>query len=220
MSLYYTHTLITIPKDFIPSAMQVSEFLRRLTEMGVVPKPISLSGMAPTGKTRTIPNSFGAGPLVHEIRGPIKIETIDDIAGAVAGLSEYGVGIEGTGRPELQPLPMDFSDDYTVTVRCQVSSILRSTSDPHDDFGDAPKAVPYGERCPEGQSSGLFVNPHTVAEIEIRDAGCARFWIEFELGKNLFPLIENDNLQLLNPAIVTEASRVFKQQFVQGCYWG
>src|SRR5262245_56372173 len=110
---------------------------------GVVPRPVSVSGLAPTGTTRTLPNPFGGEPFVHEIRTPIRIATLDDIVDSIGALTEYEVGVQGNGRPELPPLPISFSERYVVSATCQVSSILRSTSDPHYDFGETPKAVHY-----------------------------------------------------------------------------
>jgi hypothetical protein len=68
-------------------------------------------------------------------------------------------------------------------------------------------------------TDGYFHNPHTMEIIKVPQAGCSRFWIQFELGKFLCPAV-NNSLELLNPAIVKEAKNVFGIEFVQGCYWG
>ena len=75
-----------------------------------------------------------------------------------------------------------------------------------------------------GCQEGPIDNPNTarfrLEVIKVPGAGCARFWIEFALGKFLFPEIQGDNLELLNPAIAGEAEQIFGAEFVQGCHWG
>jgi hypothetical protein len=56
--------------------------------------------------------------------------------------------------------------------------------------------------------------------IEVAGAGCARFWVEFELGKSLFPPFDRGDLEFLDPGIVAGAERLFGVGFAQGCHWG
>ena len=65
----------------------------------------------------------------------------------------------------------------------------------------------------------VFHNPTTLEAIEVPGAGCARFWIDFEFGNELFPEV-GANLDLLNPTIIDVAIEVFGTRFVQGCQWG
>ena len=66
---------------------------------------------------------------------------------------------------------------------------------------------------------GVFPNPWTGGVIEVADAGCARFWIEFEFGKFIYPKI-TDNLEVMNPEIVSAGEDCFGTKFAQGCrFW-
>jgi hypothetical protein len=59
----------------------------------------------------------------------------------------------------------------------------------------------------------------TSGKIKWWDAGCARFWIEFEFGKFIYPRVA-DNLEVMSPAIVSEAEKCFRTKFAQGCrFW-
>ncbi|HWB10570.1 MAG TPA: hypothetical protein VG826_15175 [Pirellulales bacterium] len=219
MAEHYTHTLIAKPKDFVPSANQVQQFISDMVTKGVVPLPVKITGRTATGETRTMPNPFGGKPVVHEIQIPVKIDGLDRIFSAVAHLSDYNVMVSGFGQPQLPPVPIEFSDAYGVSLSCRVSSTLRSTSNLHDESSGIPLPF-FGKPCDIGFDMGFFTNPHTGETIKVPDAGCARLWIEVELGKFLFPQITNDNLALLNPAIVADACRAFGIEFVQGCFWG
>jgi hypothetical protein len=55
--------------------------------------------------------------------------------------------------------------------------------------------------------------------IEVPNAGSARFWIEFEFGKFIYPKIEK-RLEILSPLLVETAEECFQAEFVQGCrFW-
>jgi hypothetical protein len=82
------------------------------------------------------------------------------------------------------------------------------------------KVPGYNTPCLEPPNVGYFTDIHTFKPIEVPEGGYARFWIQFELGKFLFPEIRNGNLDLLNPLVVAEAEKVFGIEFVQGCHWG
>jgi hypothetical protein len=220
MSEQYTHTLIAKPKGFVPSAERVQDFLQSIVAAGVVPVPISIYGMKPTGKIRAFSNPFGGDPLTHEVRKRFEIPGIEEINNVTKDMAEYEIAISGFGLPHLPPLPIDFKDNYSVEVRCQVSLRIRSTSDAWYESDEIPKTAPYGSLCGEEESIGRFVDPHTSVNITVPDAGCSRFWIEFELGKFIFPVIENESLEMLNPTIVSTAEQIFGIEFVQGCHWG
>ena len=133
---------------------------------------------------------------------------------------EFGVIVSASGRPRLPPLSIDFADDYNVAVSCHVRSKSVSTSDLHDEKPTNRKAVRFGEECSPKVRAGLYSHPETLDVIEVPKAGCARFWVKFELGKFLFPKIQGSDLEILNPKVVTLATECFGQEFVQGCYWG
>ena len=124
------------------------------------------------------------------------------------------------GRPKTAPLPIIFDGPYHASITCIVGQLLRSTSDLHEESGVKMPTTPYKKPCPAELTVGLFSNPHNLEVIEVVDAGCAKFWLEFGIGKNLFPPIERGDLAILNPTIVQIVEAEFGVGFVQGCYWG
>jgi len=79
----------------------------------------------------------------------------------------------------------------------------------------------YGsEDYTDKENIGAFINPNSGQSITIPGAGCARFWIAFEHGKNLCPIIEGSNLNVLAPGVQQLAMKCFNVEFIQGCWWG
>jgi hypothetical protein len=73
--------------------------------------------------------------------------------------------------------------------------------------------------CKNAAENGIFPNAWTGDVIEVTDAGCARFWIEFEFGKFIYPKL-TDNLEVMSPALVLGAEKCFRTKFAQGCrFW-
>ncbi len=219
----YSHTLIATPSDWRPSAAQVQRFLATVISQEVVPGPPSITFRVPTGKYREYPfiNPFTGQNLKVAINDQKPLTSVDEVGSAAGGLQEYEVEVAGLGKPRLAPLAINSDKPYNVEVRCITHATPRSTSDLHETAVDhKPNAIPYGEACGEIADRGYFTNPYTSEIIEVPGAGCASFWIEFELGKFLFPDFVDDSLELLNPRIVAEAKSAFQTRFVQGCRWG
>lgn len=218
MSERYMHTLIPRSKHFIPSAMQVQMFLQEVLSLGVVPAPQTIILRTPSGKTRTVINPLTGEPQALEISSQTDLRDVEEIREAIRDLRDLQLEIAGCGRPKVPPLPVAFGDPYYVTVTVRVSSRLRSTSNLHSCVDE--QAIAYGKPCDTIQPIGYFTNPQTGETIEVPDAGCACFWIEVELGKLLFPEIENGNLEILAPEIVSTGTAAFDVPFAQGCRWG
>lgn len=218
----YSHTLIAVPSDSRPSAAQVQSFLAAMIAQEVVPGSPTITLRVPTGKLREYPfvNPFTGQNLKVEIRDQKVLQSLDEVASAVGALRDYELEVAGVGEPRLAPLLVNFEKPYHLGVTCVVRSRPRSTSDLHEKSGGKSKAIPYGEVCAEVPDRGYFTNPYTSEVIEVSGAGCASFWIQFELGKFMFPEFTGDGLELLNPQIVAEAKGAFQMEFVQGCYWG
>ena len=218
----YRHTLIAAPNHSKPTAAQVQLFLSRMAALGVVPNPVSISLRVPTGEIREYPfvDPFTGQNLKVEVKDQKAIKSANEIAGAVEPLCDYEIEVSGTGKPKVPPLPIAFEEAYHVTVTCRVHPELRSTSDLHEESGSDHKPVPYGKPCPDVPACGYFSNPYSMDVVAVQVAGCASFWIEFELGKLLFPEFPGEGLEFLNPTIVAEAKSVFETEFVQGCRWG
>jgi hypothetical protein len=209
MGLQFSQLHISRDKDYAPSAAAVSAFLSEIIALGVVPGARAIVLRVRSGKTREYPNPFTGGTVTVELKDSTQLNALEQLESAAADLIDFEVELSGVGRPKLPPLEIDFAEPYYVGVTCFVSSILRSTS-----------ADSYGKPCDFPSIAGVFQNPESGETIEIPEAGAARFWVEFELGKFLCPKIDNGNLDLLDPAIVAVAQRSFDRSFVQGCLWG
>jgi hypothetical protein len=218
-----------IPTDphFRPNLEGIADFLEGAIELGVVPHASVSFNPVKRVRARIFRgrNPFTGETLVFRAPTRMAVQTkvlkrTEQILPAARGVAEFDVRASGVGLPRTPPVPIDFSKPYTVDVGCCVRSRLVSLSDLHEESGSKRKRVPFGERCKKGDSIGLYSNPKTLEVIEVPGAGCGRFWIEFELGKFLFPKIKRGNLRILNPRITKLAERCFVQEFLQGCSWG
>jgi hypothetical protein len=151
---------------------------------------------------------------------PKALKSTKEIVPAAKSVSEFNVEASRVGLPMTPPLPIDFSKPYSIQITCCVRSRAVSLSDLHEESGSKRKRLPFDEDCNKWVQSGLFTHPHTLQVIEVPQAGRARFWIEFKLGKFLFPKIRGGNLRILNPRIAKLAVQCFGLKFVQGCRWG
>jgi len=220
MSLRYTHTLIPTSPTFTPIPAQVQSFLTTMLARDVIAGQPTLTLRTPSAKTRQARNPFTGEVRHYPMTDHQSIPTVSQVATAIAALRDYHIGIAGTGRPANPPLPLDFDQPYHLGITCVVSSILRSTSDPHEE-SEVPSGIPFhGDPCTNTPKVGYFTNPHTLELIKVRSAGCARFWIEFELGNNLFPRFDDGTLNFIDPLILHEAEKTFGTRFVQACNWG
>src|SRR5207245_383105 len=103
-------------------------------------------------------------------------------------------------------------------VHCCLRQEVVSTSEWHNEVPVKRQVEFFSRPCSSKNRLGIFHSPKTLKVIEVPKAGCARFWIEFEYGKMLFPRIE-DSLDLIEPRIVQAAQSDFEIKFVQGCHW-
>jgi len=217
----YSQLLIAKPKDFVPSASQIEDFLSAMQRERVVPGKPAIAFRTLTGKTREYPiiDPLTEKNLIVELSDHRELKALSEIPEAAKGFYDYDVEIAGIGRPKLPPLPIDFEDKYFVTITCFVFSQYRSTSDWHD-YEKVKDVTPYRKLCLESPPQGIFTNPYNMETIRVPEAGYARFWLQFELGKFLVPEIYDNDLNILNPRILAIAEQIFNISFVQGCYWG
>jgi hypothetical protein len=188
-----------------------------------------------------VPRRAGRGPVTWHGgrvgRNPVTGESIalprrdhtaiDGVSGLrseLEALDEYRVVMSGEGPPQLPVVKLDPEFDnggepYQFDIRCCLKPVVVSTSDFHGDERTIRRIAPHGQPCEATDRTGFFSNPRTMETIEVPEAGCTRFWVEFALGKWLFPKID-DSLDLLPPSIVQAAEQTFKVGFNQGCYWG
>jgi hypothetical protein len=214
----YSHTLIPDRVDFVPEPQQVGAFLSSLSALGAAPlKPVITIAQA-TG-LQTINNPFTGQTETRVTRKAKKLKDLAAVSGAIQNLDDYIVSIAGQGPPKLPAFKFDFKGNYEFFVHCSLRAEVVSTSDWHDDIPIKKKVEFFGKPCSPKDRTGIFHNPQTLEIIKVPKAGCARFWIEFEFGKWLFPSI-NDRLDLIEPKIVALAKKEFGVNFVQGCRWG
>ena len=227
MGLSYTHLLIPADDHFHPTGEMIVDFLEGTIELGVIPD--AKIGFSPVNRVEARTHR-GRNPFTGEIivfheptRLPGKLESLENakqIGPAAKGVQEFNVRAYGIGLPITPPLEIDFSKPYSITVTACVRSRPVSLSDLHEESKSNRERMRFGEDCEKPVASGLFTHPTTLEIIEVPRAGCANFWIEFELGKFLFPKISGNNLRILNPQITKRAEQSFNVEFVQGCNWG
>jgi hypothetical protein len=214
----YSHTLVPQEVHYAPSPTQASDFLSALTELGAAPLNPTLKLITLSGLSRSFVNPFTGQLETHPLPKHAHIESLKGIAAEVAGLDHYSVVMSGKGPPNVHPLEFDFEGPYDFAVYCSLRATPVSMSDWHDEVPINRKVAFFGNPCSPEDRIGLFHDPNTLKIIEVPNAGCARFWIEFEFGKMLFPEI-NERLDLLDVSIVEIASKAFGVGFVQGCHW-
>ena len=163
--------------------------------------------------------SSSSGSIPHS-RSDRALESINELLEVVADAEEYNIDVSACAAPKVAPLPIEFADPYDLTVGCRQRSQLVSTSDLHENATPGQTAIAFGQDCTAADTLGLFTHPETLATIEVPGGGCARFWIEVELGKFLFPKISGTDARILNPQVVELATRSFQLPFVEGFRWG
>jgi len=216
----YVHTLIPQDAQFCPKPEQVRCFVDGLSTLGAAPRNAELKIVKPSGRLRS-----GTHPLTGEIitipgKELIAVDSSANISRVVSSLDQYEVAMEGQGPPTLPAFPMydlngaAFVDTYGFSVRCCVEAQPVSMSNLGDE--ETGDDLPFfGEPCRKPSGSALFRHPLTSVLMEVANASCARFWVEFEFGRWLLPKIDN-SLEILNPAITGLANRCFGLEFAQG----
>jgi hypothetical protein len=228
----YIHTLIPVDAEFAPESTQVAGFLSQLAsqfEFSPIPAPGAASQLIvakPSGRVR-----WGTNPMTGE-KASIpdhdrwNLERFEDIAALIQGSHHYTVSQSGQWLGKDMPVVLlqtngaPFEGKYLCAVSCESRPQPVSTSAWDVEAGPNTRNVPtFGSECEGTMKSGIFPNPWTGAAIEVADAGCARFWIEFAFGRFIYPKITN-GLEVLNPALVLEAEQCFNTKFAQGCrFW-
>jgi hypothetical protein len=215
----YVHTLIPQDAQFCPRPQQVRHFVDGLSKLGAAPLNAEFKIGKPSGRVRSFTD-----PLTGEIR-TIPGKEIIALNGAanlnriVSTLDQYVLAMEGHGPPTLPAFPLylngaPFADTYGFSVHCCVEAEPVSMSDLGGE--EAGYDVPFfGKPCGKRRGTALFRHPLTSVLIEVTNASCARFWVEFEFGKWLLPKIDHW-LDILDPAIADLANQCFGLAFAQG----
>jgi len=214
----YTHTLIPDRVEFVPDPKQVGAFLAALETKGAAPLTPAITLFTLSGEVRSFANPFTGKTECFPLRRSQQVKNLAEVPVALKGLDDYNVTMEGRGPPKLSAFEFQFKGAYGFLVQCCLRQEVTSTSDWHDEVPVQRKVELFGRPCSPKDRPGIFHHPNTLEIIEVPMAGCARFWIEFEYGKMLFPAIE-DRLDLIEPAIVRIAEQEFGSRFIQGCHW-
>ena len=214
----YTHTLISEKVNFVPDPSQVETFLGTLTSLGAAPLQPTITVGQLSGKVNTFKNPFtGETTAFPQWKGK-QLKNLSQLTAALRDLDDYNVYLAGKGPPKVPAFTFQFKGPYGFSVHCSLRANVVSMSDWHGDVRIKRKVKFFGEPCNPKARMGVFTHPETLQAIEVPNAGCARFWIEFEFGKMLFPKIK-DKLDLFAPSIVKAAQESFGIGFVQGCHW-
>jgi hypothetical protein len=242
----YAHTLIPDDIDFVPKSNQVAAFLDGLVELGAAPLQAKLKVRKLSGQLRIGRHPLTGETLSIPRRDQIAVENVSDVLPIINALDDYDVVMTGQGPPRLMPFRLrthdvrpraadgeaelepldrkkdfiecDYKGTYAFDVECCLRRELVSTSDPHPEMPSAPEVPEFGQPCTsKNRGTAFFRNPRTAVIMQVPKAGCARFWIAFELGRFVFPEI-SDTLSVLHPSIVQSAKESFGVTFIQGCY--
>jgi hypothetical protein len=228
----YIHTLIASDSEYFPNPIQVAEFFDALA------RPFSfriiregrwqpgLRVMKPGGRTRTGTNAFTGETFTIPVLDRIMIESTNEIPPLIESLDEYQVGASGEWSQGTAPLVLlntdttPFSENPICDVICNIRPGPVSTSAWDLEAGTNVRNVPQFGSPWNGESTiGIFPNPWTGEVIEVPNAAAARFWIEFEFGKFIYPKIEK-SLDVFSPPLVRMAEECFQTNLVQGCrFW-
>lgn len=225
----YAHLLVAKDSDFTPSPAAVVAFIDALEQNGALPNDATLTvrtfkqtpppQMPPQLVAALGPSPFAAPSNSRSIDKAHKAADSNVIGKRIAKLDEYDAVITGQGPPKITPFPLDFDGEYHYEIRCSVRSTIVCTSDMHEEVVKDRQLIWFGDDCGADESLGLYAHPETLELITVADAGCARFWIAFELGKFLFPKIHNGDLQILDSQITITATDAFPTPLLQACQW-
>jgi len=215
----YIHLLIARPDDFVPTRSMIATFCQSLIDHRVVPTVEILSVSTPSGKVRTLTNPFNGEAVSIPQYAHQRLKELSELEAASDRLNNFCLHLEGSGTPAVHPIPIDVEIPYSVAVRCHVTAEPHSTSSLYDDEETAARLIQYDRPCADAIPCGYFTAPTSNETVEVADAGRARFWVEFELGKWLFPSVKENNLSILNPTILKWAERDFGIEFAQGCHY-
>ncbi len=216
----YLHTLISSDPDFSPTPEQVAQFLKGLSALGAAPLNPTLLVLKHSGRFRSFKNPVTGESKSIPAYDRVVLQSNSEVASAIGLAQQYFVSLDGQGPPNIPPFPLydlegsAFTEDYGLIVRCCLRPEPVSMSDLGDQrtVSERPR---FGEVCAPHNTTGLFSHPVTNQVIEVPNAGCARFWVEFEFGKWLLPKIEN-SLEILDPTIARLATGTLGVTFVQG----
>lgn len=213
--MQYTHLLIAQPREFVPRPTDLTTYWHALTHIGAAPMGGKILVLKSTHITRMVMNPFTGEEIPRPVYERVALESLEELPESVGLLDDYDVYIAGRGPPRTPPLPISFDSEYHLAIKYHVRRQPEETSIWRNEI--ERNACAGGVQVPD-DDVGIFRSPTTGEFIKVSRARLARFWIEFELGKFLFPVVHN-TFDLLNSEIVGAANEVFGTLFVQGSRW-
>jgi hypothetical protein len=228
----YIHTLIAADPAFTPQPRQVTEFFDKLVtafSFRVISNTRWQPGLRVTKpglQTRSAKNAYTGETRTFPVPDRTAIEKIAEILPLIADLKEYRVGASGDWPSNTEPLLLlkadktPFEESPICDVSCNTRPAPVSTSAWDMDAGPNVRNVPpFGSPWNGESHTGIFPNPWTGEVIEVPNAASARFWIEFEFGKFIYPEIDR-SLDVFSPQLLRAAEECFQTTFAQGCrFW-
>lgn len=225
MGEQYSHLLIAADPEYVPSSAQIVAFYERLRAhhaLRLVKRPpwepgiivLWPSGRPPERREASWSKTGYVTIPARPERG--ELDRLDDIPAVVDSLKECTIHVSGEWARDDVPIELSvvgdepFEGDFTCSVQCAIRlrPVCTSSYDGEDGlflFDDAESPV---------ESLGVFANPWTGERIEVPGAGSARFWVQFEFGKWLFPRLEH-GFDLMKPALMADAECCLGVRFVQ-----
>ena len=172
----------------------------------------------PPGRLRSFISPLAGQEEFFPDSDHIPVENPSDIPRVIESLPHYSVLASGEWTAGNRPLTLLTPQRaaFDGKLLCEMSCHLRpepvSTSCWNEEIFAGQTVPVFGEPCELKVPSGLFSHPWTGQMIQVPNAGCARFWIEFEFGKFLVPQMA-DSLELLNPSIPQKTEECFQTRF-------
>ncbi len=220
----YAHLLISSDPNFVPEPAQIEAFFNLILlsfsfEITVVPPfqpglivrtPSATPRIARnplTGETRSFPSSDRT-----------KLEKPSEIPQAIEKSPHVTISASGRWPSYKSPILLittdeaPFKDDYLCAARCNLRPDTVCTSDKWVDSGEGE--IRFDDPNGPKDTVGIFTNPWTGKHIEVPGGGFARFWVEFEFGKWLFPDL-TAGFNLLHPDLVAATERCFGLPLIQ-----
>jgi hypothetical protein len=226
----YVHLLIAADPGFTPNVFDVASFFDQLqTEFGfecIRSKKDWMPGLTlftSAERALTMKDSYTGEERSMKVPKTIELEKSSEIPSLISGEPKYGVRMSGRWPPNKPPIHLlltdgtSFDQGLVCFVGCFQTAAPVCTGDWRGAEGSGAPEFVFGDQKGPIQPNGVFTNPWTGQRVEVPGAGSARFWVEFQFGKWLFPRI-NDNFDILSPALVATVEKCFGIAFIQaGC---
>jgi hypothetical protein len=221
----YIHILIPADSAYAPDPEQVAVFfaeLLKLSNFRLIKEGRFQQGLRvlkPSGRSREVTSPLTGETRRFPVPDSVKVNGPAEISALLEGLPEFSVRASGEWRLGIDmPIMLYTMDEvpYRANYLCEVSCQLHPVPVSMSTANGARDVLDFGEPCSSKKEVGHFLNPWTGEPVEVAGTGCARFWIEFEFGKFIYPKIAG-NFDVLNPSLVGIAEESFRTKFAQGC---